>query len=448
MERNLRLIEIYSNRFREAKELISVQLAQPESNELSGLLENFSSKWETLYNLYETVIRESEVNDLEARVNTMEEFRSQYIRTRASAQATKNTIANRQLPANPSAETSTQQALSTVVAKLTASRIPSFSGGTLKWPKREIPSSVIEGLPLTSNNYAVVVELLQKHFGSTDVIIQENFRQLHNLAAVPPGNHAALKQFLMKNEVRVRSLETLGVPYDRYAFPFVSLLVDRLPRDIRIAWYRSTADKETRPDVKDVLAFLRKEVISQHRGRNLELFSRKWGAEEGASYPRELRKVRFTPSAAALTTVSKIGSKQDRRNECMFCHLAHTPLKCVLPLENRLETVKREKRCFAWLRSGHRAAECRNPNPNCRKCQRRHHTALCRSKEEDPNHEKDHKEEKIKPSTSTIKLCTSLSQQVEICLKTATVFLYGPLGTSKATCLVDEGSQRSYVTER
>ncbi|KZR95871.1 Uncharacterized protein APZ42_010107, partial [Daphnia magna] len=88
-------------------------------------------------------------------------------------------------------------------------------------------SSVIEGLPLTSVNYDVAVELLLQHYGSTDIIIQENFRQLHNLAAVSSGNHQALKQFLLESEVRIRSLETLGVPYDSYATPFVSLFVDR-----------------------------------------------------------------------------------------------------------------------------------------------------------------------------------------------------------------------------
>lgn len=125
------------------------------------------------------------------------------------------------------------------------------------------------------------------HYGSTDVIIQENFRYLHNLPAVPPGNLKALKQFLLDGEIRIRSLERLGVAYDSYARPFLSHLVDRLPKNLRTAWYRSVAERTTAADVKDVLAFLRKEVVSQERSQCSESLNRKRTAVEKSSTSQE-----------------------------------------------------------------------------------------------------------------------------------------------------------------
>ena len=77
------------------------------------------------------------------------------------------------------------------------------------------------------------------------------------MSVVPPGDFTTLKKFLIYSEVRIRSLESLGVPRESYATPFVSFLVDRLPKNIRTAWYPLTSDKEEASEVADVLAFLR-----------------------------------------------------------------------------------------------------------------------------------------------------------------------------------------------
>jgi hypothetical protein len=45
-----------------------------------------------------------------------------------------------------------------------------------------------------------------------------------------------------------------------------SPFIDRLPRNVRTAWYRFAADKE-KSDVKDVLAFIRREVTIQERSQ-------------------------------------------------------------------------------------------------------------------------------------------------------------------------------------
>ncbi|XP_057380303.1 uncharacterized protein LOC130702702 [Daphnia carinata] len=476
MEKTLRLIEIYRLRFQEVLRRISEEVDKPEAPELNGVGEDLASKWNALRSLYESAIDDSETDELEARVNAMEDCRTQYHKARGLIAKTKESRQSVPPPSDPSEPepVSSHHVFSAVIAKLTATKIPTFAGETLKWPEfwglyeltiHNLPglsslekfvrlkealkgeaSAVVEGLPLTSSNYCAAIEQLLSHYGSTDVIIQENFRQLHNLPVVPPGNHKALKQFLMEGEVRIRSLESLGVAYDGYARPFVSHLVDRLPRNLRTAWYRSASDRDDQADVKDVLAFLRKEVMSQERSQSSESSVRKRTNTLETFTGYETKKTRLIPSVASMTSMTRTGFKGDSRNECVFCRLPHSPLKCPLPLQKKLEAVKLGRLCYACLRKGHQVSNCKNPNPNCRRCKRRHHTALCRDDKDQPN-----QDVRNNPTTSTTKtsasLCTTLPQGGDIFLKTVTVFLYGPKGKMKVTCLIDEGSQRSYVTD-
>ncbi len=186
------------------------------------------------------------------------------------------------------------------------------------------------------------------------------------MPVVPPGDFAALKQFLINSEVRIRSLESLGVPRESLATPFVSFLVDRLPKNIRTAWYRLISDKEETSEVVDILAFLRREVVSHERSQISGATERKRGALEGSLDHPESKKARMIPTASALTTSTKAGNMGNYKNECCFCRGAHPAAKWEMPLQKRFEVAKKERLCFICLRKGHQAAKCGNPNPNCR----------------------------------------------------------------------------------
>ena len=256
MERELHLIELYVRQFEEARRLLQEETERAGSTELDGLLEDMDAKWNTLFRLYEIVINGSAIEQLEARVGAMETSRSRYIRTRKVAEKKKERDPN--APSTSGLSNTTHRVLAAAMAKLTAAKVPTFSGEMVKWQEFwgvfkltvhqqwDLPvlekfiklkgalsreaASIIKGLPLTAANYVAAVGLLTQHYGSTEVIIQENFRYLHNMPVVPPGDFAALKQFLINSEVRIRSLESLGVPRESYATPFVSFLVDRLPK--------------------------------------------------------------------------------------------------------------------------------------------------------------------------------------------------------------------------
>jgi hypothetical protein len=155
------------------------------------------AKWNTLFRINEIVINGSAIEQLEARVGAMEASRSRYNRTRKAAEKKKE-----QVPITSSASglsNTTHHVLAAAMGKLTAAKVPTFSGETVKWQEfwgvfkltvhqqRDIPvlekfiklkealsgeaASIIEGLPLTAANYIAAVGLLTQHYGSTEVII-------------------------------------------------------------------------------------------------------------------------------------------------------------------------------------------------------------------------------------------------------------------------------------
>jgi hypothetical protein len=130
MEKDLRLIEIYSNRFRAAHELIREELGKPEPADLDEPLENLEAQWDTLIGLYDTVINGSEVEHLEERVNSMEDCRTQYLAIRRAVEKVRVKASSSSAPSRSTADTS-QNALATAIAKLTAAKIPSFAGETV-----------------------------------------------------------------------------------------------------------------------------------------------------------------------------------------------------------------------------------------------------------------------------------------------------------------------------
>ncbi|KAI9557209.1 hypothetical protein GHT06_017026 [Daphnia sinensis] len=133
MEKNLRLIEINRQRLKKVARRVSEEVEKPEPSELNGLTEDLSSKWAALFALM------SRNEELEARVNAMDEdCRTQYHRAKGLLDVAKEKQSRPNVPP-PSRKSqpepsSSHQAVSAVLAKITATRVPSFSRETLKWP--------------------------------------------------------------------------------------------------------------------------------------------------------------------------------------------------------------------------------------------------------------------------------------------------------------------------
>ena len=114
-------------------------------------------------------------------------------------------------------------------------------------------------------------------------------------------------------------------------------MVDRLPKNVRTAWYRFIAEKKEASEVRDVLTFLRKEIISQERSQASGGMGRKRGATKESLDHLESKRARIMPSASALTTLTKFGKKENYKNECCFCRASHSAVKFDLPFQKNMK---------------------------------------------------------------------------------------------------------------
>ena len=102
--------------------------------------------------------------------------------------------------------------------------------------------------------------------------------------------------------------------------------------------------------------------------------------------------------------------------------------------------VDADKRCVRCLGRNHASADCRRAQP-CRTCGEPHHTALC------PGPKTPAPAAATTRDSTVVAPTLAATAQVfgDIFLKTATVLIDASSGPRRAICLVDEGSQRSFM---
>ena len=116
----------------------------------------------------------------------------------------------------------------------------------------------------------------------------------------------------------------------------------------------------------------------------------------------------------------------------------HWANKCPIPTKPKTELMQKEKRCYRCLNSRHAIDACTKQWACWKGGSSDHHAALCQSRR--PN------ESPRRPpvaSTSTVAPTPG-----DVFIKTATVTIQGPIIENRAICLMDDGSQRSYIRRK
>ena len=105
-------------------------------------------------------------------------------------------------------------------------------------------AETISGLPLTSSNYNHAVDLLNKRFGSKQVIISKHIEMLMQLPKVSDtGDLKQLRQLLDKTESAVRSLQGIGISIDTYGTFLTPVIMAKIPQELRLILSRGMSDE-------------------------------------------------------------------------------------------------------------------------------------------------------------------------------------------------------------
>lgn len=100
----------------------------------------------------------------------------------------------------------------------------------------------IEGFALTNSNYACAISLLIERFGQEHKITNATMQALLGLPA-PNNSLYSLRNFLDKLESYIISLESLGQYQETYGNLLVSIVIDKLPAEIRRNMAREHGNK-------------------------------------------------------------------------------------------------------------------------------------------------------------------------------------------------------------
>ena len=304
----------------------------------------------------------------------------------------------------------------------------------------------IAGLALSAVNYQEAVTILRKRFGNKQLIISRHMEALLNVTAVTSDRHLRdLRRLYDQSEANIRSLKALGINNYSYGAMLSSVLLSRLPPDIRLIVSRKASADSLDMDVL------------------LETFEQELTARERASsstQPSTHRNHNPSHSSTSAFVNTAPGSKVNTTSgtpTCPYCQQSHSPTEChTTPNPNaRKKVLQSNGCCFNCLRKGHLSRNCRSSN-RCKRCHGKHHTSICEKgfhSREQPNLsnpvELNPDAPAYTPSSTTSAVCSTKGRA--ILLQTARAVIYNPVKqkrTVEVRLLFDSGSQRSYLTER
>ena len=220
-------------------------------------------------------------------------------------------------------------------------------------------SEAIAGLKLTSANYGEAIAILKKRFGNKQLIISRHMDAVLNTDAVAsPHNLKGLRHLYDSVETQVRGLRALGVPSESYGSLLSSVLMNKLPQELRLIVSREITDGELNLDA--LMRVTEREIDARERACTSSRLSQS-----------SRNQTKDTPTAAAM--VSGATTPQ-----CCFCSQPHLFSACEViedPTE-RKRILMKAGRCFVCLRKFHRSRECRS-TMKCSKSNGRHHVSLC-----------------------------------------------------------------------
>ena len=318
----------------------------------------------------------------------------------------------------------------------------------------------IAGLALSSANYNEAVAILKKRFGNKQQIIAKHMDILLNLEAVTSShNLRALRHLYDLTESHVRSLKSLGVESSSYGSMLSSVLLNKLPSDLRLIVSRKVPESDWNLD--SLLKIVEEEIVARERVEPKRV-------EQKPSQPPPRRSSERSPSTATTLVASSSPSSPT----CCYCQQPHPSNSCsnVTQIDARKQILKGSGRCFCCLRKGHISRECRSPR-KCPKCAGRHHISICPR-----NHSSDASRSSIESSVSqpeptgvpgatkpglnpnatafatpptSVTMCAGVDKSV--LLQTAQATVYNPQKPQlslRVRAILDSGSQRSYVTNK
>ena len=241
---------------------------------------------------------------------------------------------------------------------------------------------LIEGYPVTKENYGNALRDLEEAYGDEEVVIAHH---VSKLLALPKQSSTSLRELYTSISAHVRSLDALGVDAESYSIfliPIVkSKLDDRLLKEITKQKIKSIVEllDQLKIEVGSETssshlrtAFAGEVPVARPNPQNRPNYSR---SRDSWSNQQQYQPIMSSAQALQTNTSSKY---------CIFCPgtQSHWVEDCrklpSIPPKEVKDIVVNSNACLGCFRKGHYYRDCRaREKMRCQKCQSAgHHTAL------------------------------------------------------------------------
>ena len=96
-------------------------------------------------------------------------------------------------------------------------------------------AEAIAGLSITAANYDEAIATLKKRFGNPQLIVNRHMEALLGVSAIASHHDTnGLRRLVDTVEAHIRGLRALGVPHETYGGLLTSVIVSKLPPEIKL----------------------------------------------------------------------------------------------------------------------------------------------------------------------------------------------------------------------
>jgi len=213
----------------------------------------------------------------------------------------------------------------------------------------------------SKDEYAKALELLEKKYGTKEIIGNEIMAQLH----APFRDKDSMKEvrrMFKKFEFLLSCLEDIGEPSDGFYLRWI-LKKNLPPVFVEYIDEKKKLWPENDYTLSDIIEELDC-IVATFESINEEI---DMNAEKKA-----------TVSATKKKEVSKEQPKKIKKPRCAFCHRLHDSIECrnYPTMDERKKVVSERDLCHNCLKPRHRAVDC-TARPYCMKCDENHQPVWC-----------------------------------------------------------------------
>ena len=202
----------------------------------------------------------------------------------------------------------------------------------------------------TAANYEEAIRILRSRYGNKQALISVHIDKLLNLTPVISSKEIKSVRGLHDEiEINVRSLKNLDIASSHYGPILISIVMSKLPDDIKLIVSRTMASVSTKESDKEwkidkLIRILKQEIESR------EMCYFVTNSSEKPERPHKKVMPGIFTSSSLITAAN-----EENPYSCVYCGKNHASWKCfmVTDVGSRKTILRKKGRCFLCLQSNH-----------------------------------------------------------------------------------------------